>query len=49
MTSQSRLHNRHTILEERINAELRRPSPDTTAVQRMKKEKLSIKEKLTES
>ena len=37
---------RHAGLDERIGAELRRPSPDQTVLARLKKQKLKIKEAL---
>ncbi len=47
MASQSSLMNHHAALEEKISAEMKRPVPDTTTLQKLKKEKLSIKQQIT--
>lgn len=46
MASQSSLQNHHAVLEEKISEEMKRPVPDTSLVQRLKKEKLAIKEQI---
>jgi hypothetical protein len=46
MSSPTSLKNHHAALEEKIHAEMKRPRPDETLIQRLKKEKLSIKEQL---
>ena len=38
--------NHHAALEEKISAEMKRPMPDTTVIQRLKKEKLHIKQQI---
>lgn len=40
------LRNKHAHLEHLIDEELHRPMPDQTAVSRLKKEKLRIKEEI---
>jgi hypothetical protein len=40
------LHNKHIDLEEKIQAELRSPLPDTLRISRLKREKLQIKDTL---
>jgi hypothetical protein len=46
MASQSSLLNHHAALEQKINAEMKRPVPDSVTIQKLKKEKLAIKEQL---
>ena len=41
------LQSKHTQLEEKIQAELRSPLPDTIRVSRLKREKLQIKDTLS--
>jgi hypothetical protein len=41
------LEAKHAGLDELINEEYRRPSPDAAIISRLKKEKLKIKEMLT--
>ncbi len=41
------LQNKHAFLEAKIAAERMRPMPDFTALSRLKKEKLMVKEDLT--
>lgn len=48
MASQSSLQNHHAVLEEKISEEMKRPVPDQITIQKLKKEKLSIKEKIAE-
>ncbi len=38
------LHSKHATLETKIQAELRHPIPDNIRVQRLKKQKLQIKD-----
>ena len=42
------LQSKHTQLEEKIQAELRNPLPDNLRVSRLKREKLQIKDTLTQ-
>ncbi len=43
----SALHVKHQGLERRIHEERSRPSPDETMIQKLKKQKLRIKEELS--
>ena len=40
------LHTKHAGLEAKLHAEMSRPVPDAVMIQRIKKEKLRIKEEL---
>ena len=42
------LHTKHSTLEDKIQAELRHPVPDNIRVQRLKKQKLQIKDTITQ-
>jgi len=42
------LHTKHTSLEEKIQAELRSPMPDNLRVSQLKKEKLQIKDTISQ-
>lgn len=42
------LHVKHQGLERRIHEELNRPSPDDNVIQALKKQKLRIKEELSQ-
>jgi len=42
------LQNKHEGLERRIREEMCRPSPDETIIQSLKKQKLRLKEEITE-
>ncbi len=42
------LQSKHTHLEEKIQAELRSPLPDTLRLSRLKREKLQIKDTLSQ-
>jgi len=42
------LQSKHTHLEEKIQAELRNPLPDNLRVSRLKREKLQIKDTLSQ-
>ncbi len=42
------LQSKHTHLDEKIQAELRNPLPDNLRVSRLKREKLQIKDTLTQ-
>jgi len=42
------LHTKHTSLEQKIQAELRSPMPDNLRVSQLKKEKLQIKDTITQ-
>lgn len=42
------LHSKHTNLEEKIQAELRSPLPDNIRVSRLKREKLQIKDTISQ-
>lgn len=44
----SALQLKHQGLEQQIRAEMSRPSPDVVAVQHLKKQKLRIKEELSQ-
>lgn len=46
MASQSSLQNHHAALDEKISAEMKRPVPDAVTIQRLKKEKLAIKQQI---
>ena len=48
-THVSALQTKHAGLEARIRDELNRPAPDTATIQKLKKEKLRIKEELTQA
>lgn len=45
----SALETKHAGLEQKIQAELKRPMPDETLVQALKKRKLRIKEELAQA
>ena len=42
------LQSKHTQLDEKIQAELRSPLPDTLRISQLKREKLQIKDTLTQ-
>ena len=42
------LHTKHTSLEQKIQAELRSPMPDNLRVSQLKKEKLQIKDTISQ-
>lgn len=42
------LHSKHTNLEEKIQAELRSPLPDTLRVSKLKRQKLQIKDTISQ-
>ncbi len=44
----SALETKHAGLEEKLRAEMNRPSPDAATVQALKKKKLRIKEELAD-
>ncbi len=48
MASRAQLNSRHEALEQQLAAELKRPMPDPILLQRIKREKLALKEQLTE-
>jgi hypothetical protein len=41
------LEAKHAGLDQQISAEYRRPNPDTSVINRLKKEKLRLKEQIT--
>ena len=44
----SALQSKHAGLEARIRDEMNRPAPDTATIQQLKKEKLRLKEELSQ-
>lgn len=44
----SALQSKHAGLEARIRDEMNRPAPDTATIQKLKKEKLRLKEELSQ-
>lgn len=43
------LQNKHAGLEAQLREEMNRPAPDTSTIQMLKKQKLQIKQELTEA